>query len=656
MDTIRRDQPLDLLLRASAVVGRLAAVASLLVLVAGGASTALANDLAVANGDWLRVIDAETGARVTDVNRYSQVMRLEYRPDGQRLAVGICSGNKVVELETTGYGEVGIPMTGDACPWDVSYAPGGTSLAGTIPRRPDPFSALTGHLRIVGTNPLDRKVGAPLGALAWRPDGNHLAMVTPGGFNVLGPGPAYALLISRTGTITALAYTIDGSRLIVGNSTGFQVLDVTDGYDVWGNDTGGAVRHIAVSPSGTWIAVVRSGTVSVRRSVDMVEVASLTPGGTLRAAEFSRDGTLLAVAESADRVHRYRVRDWTALGALSTPGRVDAIAFRPAPPQVAARIPVLFVHGYTSGSAPTWIDAGTMPLTSFARALAANPQLPLDAFYVELPPRGSAYPWNFGRSIADDAADILAAIEGGLDSHGNTQVGILNIPAYRKFGRVALVGFSMGTLSSRYYLTNLMGDRRSSTITVSDFVALSPPNHGLAGLFVLCADANEPDKSLRQLCGGYMATWDSAFTACPCNPSPAPQFNTNTGDDATFLIDLNGHALTDSCSLNQYASEAPNSRPSTPGGVLYAAFYAAHGADLGIGGDTQSDDCMGRRLARNMADDAENREISSIPGTWREIHENTPHYWETICMTLRTIVDHQVPTDQVKACVGLTPP
>ena len=75
-----------------------------------------------------------------------------------------------------------------------------------------------------------------------------------------------------------------------------------------------------------------------------------------------------------------------------------------------------------------------------------------------------------------------------------------------------------------------------------------------------------------------------------------------------------------------------------------------------LGGDTQGGDCLGRRLARNMADDAENREISGIPGGLANIHENTPHFWDTICMTLRTIVDHQVPVDQVQACVGLTPP
>ena len=42
-------------------------------------------------------------------------------------------------------------------------------------------------------------------------------------------------------------------------------------------------------------------------------------------------------------------------------------------------------------------------------------------------------------------------IEGGPDSPGRTQVGILNMPAYQALGRVAIIAYSQGTLSSRYY-------------------------------------------------------------------------------------------------------------------------------------------------------------------------------------------------------------
>jgi len=54
------------------------------------------------------------------------------------------------------------------------------------------------------------------------------------------------------------------------------------------------------------------------------------------------------------------------------------------------------------------------------------------------------------RTIDQDAQDILAMIEGGLDSNGGTQVGILSMPAYQAIGRGAIVGYSLGTISARY--------------------------------------------------------------------------------------------------------------------------------------------------------------------------------------------------------------
>src|SRR5437867_3204635 len=110
--------------------------------------------LAIANGNNLRVFDGDTGQALHDVTRYSEVTKLAYRPDGERVAVAVCFGNRVVELETSGYAELSAPITAAACPWDVSYAPDGQSLAAATPFRPDPLGAMLGHLQIVGPQPL----------------------------------------------------------------------------------------------------------------------------------------------------------------------------------------------------------------------------------------------------------------------------------------------------------------------------------------------------------------------------------------------------------------------------------------------------------------------------------------------------------------------
>jgi hypothetical protein len=632
------------------MIARLLTIVFVLV---GYGSTAFAQELAIANGARLRIVNTATNAVITDVTRYSDVTRLAYRPDGKTLAVGECGRNRVVELDGQSYAELGAPLSGSACPWDVTYAPDGKSLAATMPVRLNPLGALFGHLQIAGPQPLDVDLGRPLLAVAYRPGGGEIAVATPTGLTILGPGPTYSALLTLPVIARALEYTIDGSTLIAGTATGFVALDATQSYTTTLTDTSGAVQAVAVAQSGGWLALVRANTVSVRRSMDLMEVISLTSVAGFRAADFSRDGSLLAVAEPTNTVRLYRAPTWASASTISASGRIEAVAFRPQ--NVTQRLPVLFIHGGSNGAGPTWFDAGTG--TSVAAALGANPQLPIDAFYIEM----LLHNTPLAHGVQDDAADIQAMIEGGVDSRGRQQVGILNMPAYRKRGKVAIVGYSLGTITSRYYIKTLMGGGPPSGVNmVSEFVTLAAPNHGITlrydAMFnlIACGVLNQPDRILRQLCGGRTATLFSNVLPCGCN-SPM-LFTTNVADDATFLEDLNGHSLGDSCRAQPDAdSEAPRSRPTEPDGVLYVNLYASGNADTLVGGDTGSD-CLGRRLARNLASDATNEQISGVPGAnGGEVHENFPHHWDTICMALRTVVDHQAPA-LAQACTGLTHP
>lgn len=318
-------------------------------------------------------------------------------------------------------------------------------------------------------------------------------------------------------------------------------------------------------------------------------------------------------------------------------------------------LPVLFVHGHSGGKDAAWENPGSAGTTSIKAALEANPSLPIRPVYLSLPLHGGSDPVIQSRSIADDATDILAAIEGGNDSNNQLQTGILNDPAYGGATRVALVGYSQGAISSRYYLKNLMGSRKNGAVTVSEFVALAAPTHGAGGSFS-CGNENEPDRSTRQLCGGMTATLLSQALPCgSCVPPLAP-FTTNAAGDESFLNDLNGHDYRLNCNepaILSPALEAPKSRPDLPDGVLYVNLYAAGNADLVVGGHTQSLDCLGRRLARNHAPHAFNLEVTGVP---TETHGNFPHHWPTICVTLRTIVNHQAPASQAEACQGLSQP
>ena len=622
-----------------------------------GCGTPQPMQLAIANGNLLKIVDAETGQTLHDITRYQEVMGLAYRPDGERLAVAICFGNRVVELESSTYGEIAVAVSAASCPWDLVYAPGNQSLAATIPWRPDPAAALFGHLWIGGPQPLDRDMGRPLPAVAYRPGGSEVAVATPQGLTILGTGSGYPVMASLPGVLAiSLGYTTDGARLIAGTSSGFVVLDAGDGYAMVMQDSVGAVRGVAVDPSGGWVALVQGNTVSVRRSPDLVEVTTLSASGQFGDADFSRDGSMLAVAERLGPVRLFPTVTWQELSPITVTGRVDAVAYRPR--DFGQRIPVLFVHGHSGGSDESWFN--TTGGTSFAAALGANPHLPIDAFYLELPLHGSAHPQNQGRSITEDAEDILAIIEGGPDSRGAQQVGILNMPAYQAIGRIAIIAYSQGSMSSRYYLKNLMGSRQSGAITVSEFVALAAPNHGAGGVFT-CGNADEPDRARRQLCGGHKATLGSQLSPCgACFPGPPAAFNMNQVGDDTFITDLNTHPFSDSCNASySNPAEAPFSRPSQADGVLYVNLFAANNADAIVGGATQTGDCLGRRLALNHAPDAVNREIGGVPGLLGQVHANFPHYWPTICAALKSVVEQQVPPDPVdpaQVCTGLTQP
>jgi hypothetical protein len=337
--------------------------------------------------------------------------------------------------------------------------------------------------------------------------------------------------------------------------------------------------------------------------------------------------------------------------------RVAMVQFLPLLPP---RIPVVFVHGHSGSAQVAWQSPGGTGTTSFAAALAANPGLPIDPFYLNLPLHDGTQ--NLDRPMEDDATDILAAIEGGPDSSGNVQVGILNRPEYQGVSRVSIVAYSQGAMSSRYYIKHLMGSRHANAITVREFITLAAPNHGVsrADGLALCGTALNPDvqdRSQRQLCGGMRATPLSEIAPCgSCGLAAPDPFGNNSGTDLTFLVDLNGHPLGDSCgtSMPQHPElEAPSSRPTTPNGILYVNLYAANNGDTFGGGGTHSGDCVGRRLALNHAPDVANGEISGVPGF---VHAEFPHHWPTICVALRSIVDHQAPQDQTTACQGLVHP
>ena len=315
--------------------------------------------------------------------------------------------------------------------------------------------------------------------------------------------------------------------------------------------------------------------------------------------------------------------------------------------------PMLFVHGHNlSLTEPHYRATWTEPLgilPSFGETLSAAENMGLDI---------EPYYLNFGihdRSIVEDAQAIGEAVDSILQRHHDPAELPLDT-SHPPRVRVVLIAYSKGTISARLYLKSLQQQQytlpppRPSFHPVSEFIAISPPNHGLIiqpnDFLSLAFLTITPGQQL-----------SNGFGGANCFPLSLASSVLN------FMENLNGHPMADS-HPNQfnaaidYPTEAPGSRaagaPPT-NGTLYVTLYDAADRD-GVGGHTPLvDDCttlggqqQGRKLARNLAAHAVNMPVAGIPDTGPNsvalnVHQNTVHYQDVICKALYTAVHHRAP-------------
>lgn len=340
----------------------------------------------------------------------------------------------------------------------------------------------------------------------------------------------------------------------------------------------------------------------------------------------------------------------------------------PAPlPPLVGRLPVLFVHGHNTDDdqdtdfnfRKNWRNEPP-GFTSFRQALEEVPQnqlLGIEPYFIRFQLQH--------RSIVHDAQEIAAAIDWILQRHDPSFDP--NDPASRTPVQVAIIAYSKGTISSRYYLKGLRDQQvaqqlgmlapRADYFPVSEFIAIAPPNHGLRWPLL----PSQSDRvSTRQLNNGYTPY------LCDCYTDATGSCDPVTVD---FIERLNGHSIEHTrtaatlaaAPTSDLAKEAPGSRPNGDApttGTLYLSLYANQinneNRDF-VGGHTprQPADCQGRVMAKNVAPDAENIEVNEIVGTdTGEVHQNTVHTPEIICLALYTAVHHRAPMN-VPSCRNL---
>ncbi len=305
--------------------------------------------------------------------------------------------------------------------------------------------------------------------------------------------------------------------------------------------------------------------------------------------------------------------------------------------------PVLFVHGHHPGNTKSYQrdwqqPSNGLPCFRETLELAENSWLEIEPYYIDLEDyRDEEEKKN--RSIEEDALKIKEAINLILLHQGDP--GATN-------KKVTIIAYGQGAICARFYLDKLWKEqnRRLSFHPVSGLIAISPPNHGFPADR---ADILDRDNlQYQQLSNGYDEN---------CNRFPHP-------DSHDFIEKLNGHPIYDTMTVNYCASifdsEAPGSRRNNEpveNGILYVTLYARGNRDI-AGGSEPSPDCQGRVLAKNLAPNAENREVPGIPdhSNYPEIpggndklavHQNTVHMPEVICKALYSVVHRQAPPDEL---------
>ena len=312
----------------------------------------------------------------------------------------------------------------------------------------------------------------------------------------------------------------------------------------------------------------------------------------------------------------------------------------PNTPAPTRRLPVLFVHGHNANSdtdtdfnyQKNFQDASVVSFKP-TLVLPVNSELDIEDYYIRFE--------NQAHSISEDATDISDAIDLILHRH-DPNYAYPYVAGQTTNVKVVLVAYSKGTLSSRLYLkslsTNIAGlpPARPGFNPVSEFIAISPPNHGISTAFGSTCAA-------QQMMNGRSAFLCNVFGSIG-TPSPEPCGAFPAGG-LDFITNLNT------------PDEAPGSRPPTNSsgaattptqGTLYVTIFADSSNPDFVGGlnPPNPNTCMDRPMAANRSANAVNITVPIAGNSSANVHQNTPHTPLVICKALFAAVHHRSPANE----------
>ena len=172
--------------------------------------------------------------------------------------------------------------------------------------------------------------GATVTAVAFSPEGSRIASASEDGASVFDAHTGGEIWrLKRGSPVTAVAFSPDGTRVVIGsNDNSAQVFDAITGAELASLQHGGPVVAVVFSPDGSRVATgSEDNSARVFDAITGAELARLQHGGPVVAVVFSPDGSRVATGSNDNSARVFNTTTGTELARFEHNGPITAVAF-----------------------------------------------------------------------------------------------------------------------------------------------------------------------------------------------------------------------------------------------------------------------------------------------------------------------------------------
>ncbi len=267
----------------------------------------------------------------------ASILSVAFSPDGHTVAAGTSHYSSVSLLDINATGEHRLHLA-PGWVYNVAFSPDGLKVAWSTAQQ-------NAYLADVATHKIEKLTGhqTDIHALAWSPDGQHLATGDGAGrIKIWNPKTNKERISLRGSAISRLVFTRDGRNLIVGHSGALTLWQLTANPSTSPLSAGSGFYAAAISPDNNFLAAAPRDEKTVRLWDFRSKTGShlSLESGVANAVAYSSDGQLLSVgiqecdSKVENLLDKGECQLWDAAGkkvaTLKGSGQaVNAVAFVP---------------------------------------------------------------------------------------------------------------------------------------------------------------------------------------------------------------------------------------------------------------------------------------------------------------------------------------